>query len=380
MAQCTAITNARIVLERQVIEQGTILVSGERIGAFGRADEVETPRDAKRIDAQNAYVGPGFVDIHNHCGGWAFERQDMERHAAYYLTRGTTSLLPTFYYQMTLEQVLKGLDTMRTLMEKEDSTIRGVNFEGPYLNANYGYRGELVWDIREAEYRTMIERGDGVIKIWGLAPEREGIEAFVKAASAIHPVFSAAHTEATADELYALIPYGLRLATHHLNATGPKSSRGRGIRHFGLDEAVQLSDDIAIELIADSQGFHVSPRYLQLAYKIKGAHKTCLITDSTEFVESEDVAPVKGDLRFGKNGDLMGSALTMDGAVRNMMRHAGVSICEAFCMASTTPAQLIGLSTRGRVQKEHIADLVFLDSELQVCRVMLRGQEVALNI
>ena len=376
MSQNTLITNARIVLERQIIPQGALLLADGKIAVLGKASDIKAPEDAHVIDAENAFVGPGFVDIHNHCGGWRFDGAEVARHARHYLRYGTTSLLPTFFYQMSFEAALNGLDAMRALMAQEDTTVRGVNFEGPYLNPNYGYSGELVWDIQKKEYDRLIEKGDGVIKIWCVAPEREGIEAFVKAASVIHPVFSAAHTEATMEELVALLPYGLKLATHHMNATGCKGGRGRGIRNFGLDEAVQLCDDITIELIADGKGVHVPPYALQLAYKIKGPGKTCLITDSTEFVESNDVAPVQGDLRFGENGDLMGSAMTMDGALRNMMMHAGVSLCDAFRMASSTPAALIGLHNRGRMLKGYVADLVFLDDTLHVQRVLLAGKEV----
>lgn len=376
MAQLTAITNARLVLERQIIVNASLLIANGEIVSFGSAQDIKIPENTKVIDAKNAYLGPGFVDIHNHCGGWRFEPEEVMQHAKYYLARGTTSLLPTFFYQMSREQVFDGLSNMRALMNSGGSTICGINFEGPYLNRDYGFAGELVWDIDKKEYEKMIKLGEGVIKIWCVAPEREGIEEFVRAASEIKPVFSAAHTEATSEQLYALVPYGLKLATHHLNATGCAGGRGRGIRNVGVDEAVQLHDGICIELIADSMAFHVSPLYLQLAYKIKGPDKTVLITDSTEFVDADDVAPTKGDLRFGTNGDLMGSAMTMDGALRNMMTHAGVSLCEAWKMSSTTPAKLIGLTRRGQIEKGAIADLVMLNDALKVENVLLNGELV----
>lgn len=375
MASMTAIQNARIVCERQIIPGGTLLIADGNIAALGKADDVAVPPEAQRLDARNAFIGPGFVDIHNHCGGWRFVKAEVAKYAEYYLRHGTTSLLPTFYYQMSFQQVLDGLDSIDGLMKEPGSTVRGVNFEGPYLNAHYGYCGEMVWDIRQEEYEAMIEKGDGIIKIWSVAPEREGILAFVKAASAIRPVFAVAHSEATAEELYALLPYGLKLATHHLNATGCRGGHwADGVRNFGLDEAVQLCDEISIELIADSMGVHVSPQWLQLAYKIKGPGRTILITDSTEFMDSEDITK-RGDLRYGAKGDLAGSAMTMDGALRNMIHHAGVSLCDAFRMASTSPARLIGLQDRGVMAEGYAADLVFLDDDLQVQSVMVDGQQ-----
>jgi len=365
----TYIHNAKLVLENGVIHNGALLICNGVIEAYGEKSKVALPGDSIVIDAKDCYVGPGLVDIHNHGGGGYWFYENPSEAANYFLRNGTTSVLATFFYTMTLQEVLKGLKEIRALMSVKSSIIKGVNFEGPYLNSNYGCARDRVWHIRREEYEQIIKEGDGVIKIWCVSPELEGILDFVKAASAINVVFSAAHSDATAEQLYSLIPYGLKLATHHMNATGITGGYGFGVRNFGLGDAVQLHDDIFIELIADRNAVHVCPHFLQLAYKIKGPSRTALITDSSEFGQKKD------DLRYDNNDELAGSALTMPQAMKNMMKHTGTGICEAFQMAATTPARIIGLDNElGRIEIGLAADLVILDRDMNVQSVLQKGE------
>jgi imidazolonepropionase-like amidohydrolase/Tol biopolymer transport system component len=63
-----AITGARIVTMKgdQVIENGTLVVDGNRIVAVGPAAEVAVPADAQRVDASGKTVIPGLIDAHWH--------------------------------------------------------------------------------------------------------------------------------------------------------------------------------------------------------------------------------------------------------------------------------------------------------------------------
>lgn len=70
-----AITNARILTmddDSTVIENGTILIQGNRIVALGPANEVRIPAaaDVFVIDAEGKTVMPGMVDAHAHIGNF----------------------------------------------------------------------------------------------------------------------------------------------------------------------------------------------------------------------------------------------------------------------------------------------------------------------
>ncbi len=49
-----------------VIEDGAMLIEGERIHAVGRRTDLAVPKDAEVIDAGGRVVMPGFVDAHTH--------------------------------------------------------------------------------------------------------------------------------------------------------------------------------------------------------------------------------------------------------------------------------------------------------------------------
>ena len=74
------------------------------------------------------------------------------------------------------------------------------------------------------------------------------------------------------------------------------------------------------------------------------------------------------------SGRLAGSTLTMDEAVRRAVCEVGLTIEQAVAAASAHPARLLGLTDRcGAIAAGLDADLVVLDSDLRVERVMIGG-------
>ncbi|MEJ6002301.1 amidohydrolase family protein [Paucibacter soli] len=65
-----AISGARIVTMRgdEVIDDGVILVDGNRIAAVGKRGELQLPADALAVDARGKTVIPGLIDAHWHGG------------------------------------------------------------------------------------------------------------------------------------------------------------------------------------------------------------------------------------------------------------------------------------------------------------------------
>lgn len=81
-----------------------------------------------------------------------------------------------------------------------------------------------------------------------------------------------------------------------------------------------------------------------------------------------------GEARLAQ-GNLAGSILTMDRAVRNMVGPAGAGLARALRMATRNPADSLGLSSMGRVAVGAAADLVLLDPDLQVERTLVQGRD-----
>ncbi|ETN94525.1 amidohydrolase family protein [Zhouia amylolytica] len=67
-----AFTNARIITMEgdQVIENGTIIINGNKIEAVGNSNEIDVPASAKIYDATGKTIMPGIVDAHAHVGGF----------------------------------------------------------------------------------------------------------------------------------------------------------------------------------------------------------------------------------------------------------------------------------------------------------------------
>ncbi len=95
-----AITGARIVTmrgardgEQEVIEDGTLVVEGNRIAAVGPADEVDVPAGAVVVDGTGRTVIPGLIDVHAH-GAMARSEITPEQNWAQYsnLAFGVTTV------------------------------------------------------------------------------------------------------------------------------------------------------------------------------------------------------------------------------------------------------------------------------------------------
>jgi N-acetylglucosamine-6-phosphate deacetylase len=139
------------------------------------------------------------------------------------------------------------------------------------------------------------------------------------------------------------------------------------------------SESVTCEFIAD--GVHLHDGTLAFATTVTGASRAVLITDAMSAagmpdgvydLGGQDVTVSRGVARLTDGGSIAGSTLTMDSALRRAV-HAGVTIVDAARMAATTPASAIGRRDVGALEAGRRADLVVLDDDLRVLRVMRGG-------
>ncbi len=377
----TALTNANLVMSDHIIRGATLLIEDGRIADFGK----HIPTDgAETADLGGGYIGPGLIDIHTHADGKVFFAEDPIGAAATLLQHGVTDVMPALYFSSARDQLIEEIKTVRTAMESGKArNIIGLYMEAPYLNPAYGCNRESnPWrgPIKSEDFIPVVDAAYDIARVWCLAPEREGILDFVRYVKGKNPaaVLSVAHSEASPEDIERLLPYGLRLATHHTNATGTLQ-RYPECRSACVDETALYNHEIYTELICDKVGIHVDPYMLRLIKKIKGDDRIILIADAFVAegpIPDGDLYEGADDINFDFAGEIAGSKMILDGPCRNMMTHTGASLCQVFKYASLNPATLLGLTDRGRIAKGNVANLLVVDAEFNIRSVYLGGERV----
>jgi N-acetylglucosamine-6-phosphate deacetylase len=128
-----------------------------------------------------------------------------------------------------------------------------------------------------------------------------------------------------------------------------------------------------------------------MVYKIKGADRTALVTDAMRGAGMTEGKTILGSLTNGQEcyiedgvakmpgGEAFaGSVATTDRLVRNAIK-AGATLEDAVRMMTSTPAKMIGMTDRGEIARGKRADLIFVDHQMNIGRVMMAGKTVVEN-
>lgn len=375
------LTGGTVVLPDRVLAHHTVVVIDGRIATIVPDDQGPTSPNAEVVDISGRYVGPGFVDIHCHGGAGRWVWDDPVAATEHHLAHGTTSMLATTALLESHEANVAAVAAIAAAVRQgRVRTVRGIHMEGPYLNPDFGAFRELSMAPSADQYLDFPDAAGGLLRTMTIAPELDGVARMVndlQRATGGAMVFSVGHSRATLAQIEALVPAGLRLATHLMNATGAEATRFAGTREMGVDEAVLADDGIWAEVIADADGVHVRPDMLRLVVQVKGIDRVVVVTDCAA------AQPSPGDdLSYNDRGELAGSALTMDRAVGNLARHARLPLHVAWRMASHNPAAALGmLGEVGQLLPGRRADLVVArydgtDADLAVDQVWLGGVPV----
>lgn len=373
------IKNVKVITNEGIISNGVIVFDGDTITKVGEASKVK--EEGEVIDGEGLYAGPGFVDIHTHASDVESFVNDPITVAQYHLKAGTTSICPAIYFMYNADQYVELINLFKeTSKDPRAKNIAGIYMEGPYLNPKFGCDKENIpWKkVDASEYTKVIDAAAGFAKVYCLAPEIENVKQYVDDVLKRDPgaVFAAAHTEASAEQVEALIPYGLKIGTHWTDATG-KVHKWPDVEivGVGVDEAVLMNDSMYAELIVDMYGIHVDPYMIRLALKVKGKDRIILITDANcESGPIPEGYPNPVDINFDNTGEISGTKLTLNCSARNMMKHTGCSIEDAFRFASYNPSQVVGFTDRGELAEGKRADIILVDDNINVHKVILAGE------
>jgi N-acetylglucosamine-6-phosphate deacetylase len=367
-----------VVLEQGVCRPGWVETSGQRIVGCGSG---LPPRPAD-VDMPEALIVPGFVDIHTHGGGGASYTDgndaDILHAAMFHRQHGTTTTLASLVTTSPADL----LTAVRVLAESTRAgAVAGIHLEGPWLSAARcgAHDPKLLRDPDPAEIDALLAAGGGAVRMVTVAPERAGshdaIARFVDAGV----VVAVGHTDATYEQTRRAVALGATVGTHLFNAMRP-------VHHREPGPALALLEDarVTVELIAD--GVHVHPAMLRAVIDSAGADRVALVTDATaaaglgdgEFrLGAVQIDVVEQVARVRGTSTIAGSTATMDQLFRaaaGLGSDRDAALAAAVQMTSTTPARALGLDRVGCLRAGADANLVVLDRDLQVTRVMADGE------
>ncbi len=342
----------------------------------------------KEIDAGGNYVSPGFIDMHTH-GGGGYDFMDGTKDAVisacnFHFSHGTTTIFPTTL-AADKKSTMRALEAVKEAMSSGSAKgrIAGVHMEGPYfsLKQSGAQNPENITPPIPDDYNEMIEKYGDIIKRWSFAPELSGSEDFVKTLNENKIVSSIAHTDATYDDVMKVYNLGCKLITHFFSCIS-SITRKSGFRILGVMETGYLLDDMAIEIIAD--GCHVPPELLKMVYKIKGEDNISLVTDSMRCAGTGEKEATLGGLpcviedgvaKLKDRSAFAGSIATCDRLVRVCVKDAEISLPSAVKMMTENPAKVMGLEKLGKIEEGYQADFVIFDEDINVLKVISRGEE-----
>ena len=339
------------------------------------------------VDAADCYVIPGLVDVHFHGAvGEDFSdatREGLQRIADFELSQGVTYITPT---SMTLpEETLTEICTNVAAHRAESTSgaeVVGAHLEGPFLS--YAKRGAQNADFLRDPDAEMLARlqeaSGGCVKLMTMAPEQPGGLEFIPKATALGVTVSVGHTTADYDTAMAAFAAGATHATHLYNGMPPIHHRAPEVIGAAFD-----SPGVRPELICD--GIHIHPAMIRLTFRLFGAERVVLISDSLRATGMPDGQYPFGGQEIevhGNRATIVGHPETLAGSVTSLMGcmkqaiSMGIPMADAVRAATYNPACAIGIDNRaGTLDIGKEASIVLLNkSDLSVKKIIFKGNVI----
>jgi N-acetylglucosamine-6-phosphate deacetylase len=389
-----AIIAGTIYTPAQEIRNGIILIEGHRISKVGTRDQVKIPAGATVIDNADRTVVPGFMDLHIHgAAGYDLMEATPEavsavgKHLAchgttsYAATTVTASSERTLHAAKGLGEIIRASHGSHGASDK----IVGaqpvcVHIEGPFINIKKrgAHPASQIQKPSTEVLAKFLDAAGDTARILTLAPELEGALTVLEYARSRGLKVAIGHSNATFEEAERAIAAGASHAVHFYNAMRPF-----GHRDSGIIGAVLTDDRVSAELICD--GVHVEPTAVRLLVKSKGIERVILVSDSLSGAGMPDgnyrlgnfTVHVAGGVCRTVEGNLAGSTVTLDAALRNLSAFTGLSYQQCLPCATTNPAKILKLEkVKGLIAPHADADLAVLDKDFHVTQTYVRGQPV----
>lgn len=377
------IRSDKIILAENIFDGYVYFKNGKIVDVTAKDHPV-----CKEYNMLGYYVSPGFIDIHTHGGGgYRFEgsMDEIVNACNFHLKHGTTSICPTVS-AASFDSMARSVINIKKAKSdpRVKGTVIGAHLEGPYLSkkqAGAQCPSHITAPV-ESDYLPFIKENASAIVRWTYAPENDADERFAKVLKKYNIVASAGHTDAIYTDMLRAFNNGCKLVTHLYSCTST-ITRDHGFRRLGVIETAYLLDDMYVEIICD--GKHLPPELIKLIYKIKGADRIALVTDSlalagTEqthgFMQDTEFVIEDGVCKLMDRSAFAGSIATADRLVRVATNEADIPLLDAVKMMTATPASIMGLSSKGVISPDMDADFTVFDDSVNIKDVFVGGEPV----
>ena len=236
-------------------------------------------------------------------------------------------------------------------------------------------------------YNKILEKSDGAIKRWSVAPELDGALDFIKDVSKEGIIVSGGHTAADFQTIEKAIECGMTMLTHYYSAMSSMVKHGSW-KVLGATEAGLYFDSLYVELISD--GCHLPQDLLRLIFKLKSHDHIVAISDSmrgagftsgfsilgpknngTKVVIEDGVALLEDKSCFA------GSLATGIRLIKTLSTLVPLSLIETANTVSLNPAKLIKEDDKiGSIKVGKYADFILFDEEFNLDSVYIAGERI----
>ena len=268
---------------------------------------------------------------------------------------GTGFLCPTIVTASfeSISNSLRGIVEACRANSAVAHSILGIHLEGPYISSVDGPRGaHPIEHIREPnwdEFRRFQDNAEGMIRIVTIAPEKIGAIPFIEKLVAKDIVVAIGHTDASVENIRDAISAGAMLSTHLGNG-----AHAHIRRHPNYIWEQLGSDELWASLIVD--GHHLPPTVVKSMIRAKTLDRCILISDAValagmkpgnyQFAGQPVELTEDRCVRLQGTEYLAGSAIELARGIENSVRFAGISLAEAFSLATLQPPKLLGLDNK----------------------------------
>ena len=373
-----ALVNARVLVGRALSEGQAVLVEDGRIVDVVAVGDARLA-SARRHDLRGALLLPGFVDVQVNGGGGALfndapDVATLRTIGAAHRRYGTTAFMPTLISDEP-GAIARAIAAVREAIAAKVPGVAGIHIEGPFINPERrgAHDAAMIRGLDEDAFALLTSLHVGRTMVT-LAPEAT-TGAMIRRLADSGVRVCAGHTNASFAAMREAFASGVSGVTHLFNAMSPLASREPGVVGAALADP-----DCWCGLIVD--GRHVHPATLKLALRAKRHDRFMLVTDAmpcvggggAHFMLQGRRIEVRDGVCVDAQGVLCGSALDMASAVRNAIDQLDLSLPEAVRMASTYPAQFLGLGEElGCIARGYRANLVVADERLNVSQTWIDG-------